>query len=82
MFLLYDVVLCKQALGNHEFDNGVEGLRLFFSNVTVPILCSNLIITDEVGGRVDGWVDRSMGLFIDRYINVLMVGYVDEQTVD
>ncbi|ESO08196.1 hypothetical protein HELRODRAFT_75258 [Helobdella robusta] len=30
------------ALGNHEFDNGVEGLRIFLGNVTVPILCSNL----------------------------------------
>ncbi|ESO08195.1 hypothetical protein HELRODRAFT_75645 [Helobdella robusta] len=33
------------ALGNHEFDNGVEGLRMFLGNVTVPILCSNLDLT-------------------------------------
>ncbi|ESN90934.1 hypothetical protein HELRODRAFT_90638 [Helobdella robusta] len=30
------------SLGNHEFDNGVEGLRNFLKNVTFTVLCSNL----------------------------------------
>lgn len=37
--LRYDAM----ALGNHEFDNGVDGLVPFLNNVTVPILCSNLV---------------------------------------
>ena len=81
MFLLYDVP-CKQALGNQDYDNEAEKLKPLFFTVSVLIFCSNLIIYDEVRGRVDGWVDSWMGLFIDGCTNVLMVGYVDEQTVD
>jgi len=37
----------SQTLGNHEFDNGVEGLIPFLRNVTFPIVCSNMDITSE-----------------------------------
>ncbi|NP_001040490.1 ecto-nucleotidase precursor [Bombyx mori] len=33
------------SLGNHEFDDGVEGVIPFIRNVTMPVLAANLILT-------------------------------------
>ncbi|CAH1776836.1 unnamed protein product [Owenia fusiformis] len=35
------------ALGNHEFDNHLEGLIPFINNVTFPILAANIDASDE-----------------------------------
>ncbi|GBP34722.1 Protein 5NUC [Eumeta japonica] len=34
----------SHSLGNHEFDNGVHGLAPFITNLTCPVLASNLIL--------------------------------------
>lgn len=34
-------------MGNHEFDNGVDGLVPFLNNVTFPVLAANLNLTNE-----------------------------------
>ena len=36
-----------QALGNHEFDNGVHGLAAYLRNLTVPVLSANLDVSRE-----------------------------------
>lgn len=36
-----------QCLGNHEFDQGVEDLRQFVHNVSVPVVSSNLDMSGE-----------------------------------
>jgi 5'-nucleotidase len=36
-----------QSLGNHEFDDGVNGLVPFINNATFPILASNLNLSSE-----------------------------------
>ena len=30
-----------QSLGNHEFDDGINGLRPFIKNTDYPLLCAN-----------------------------------------
>lgn len=59
-----------QALGNHEFDLEIEGLLPFLSNVSFPVLASNIddskeptlkdtyykSITLELGGETVGIV--------------------------
>ncbi|GAB0090191.1 protein 5NUC-like [Sergentomyia squamirostris] len=35
------------SLGNHEFDNGVDGLVPFLNNVSFPVLAANLDLKDE-----------------------------------
>lgn len=34
-------------MGNHEFDDGVDGLIPFLNNVTFPVLAANLNLTNE-----------------------------------
>ena len=36
------MIVLAQALGNHEFDNGVAGLTPFLRNVTFPVLSCNI----------------------------------------
>ena len=36
-----------QALGNHEFDLGVEGLAPFLENVSFPVLSANIDASEE-----------------------------------
>lgn len=35
------------SLGNHEFDDGVRDVELFLRNITIPVVASNLDLTDE-----------------------------------
>ena len=35
-----------QAPGNHEFDDGIEGLEPFLKKVTFPIVCANCDLSD------------------------------------
>ncbi|KAJ8867069.1 hypothetical protein PR048_032931 [Dryococelus australis] len=35
------------SLGNHEFDDNVAGLVPFITNVTCPVLCANVDLTEE-----------------------------------
>ncbi|XP_026815926.1 protein 5NUC-like [Rhopalosiphum maidis] len=37
-------VMC---LGNHEFDDGVEDVESFIQNITIPVVVSNLDLTNE-----------------------------------
>lgn len=36
-----------QALGNHEFDNGIEGLLPFLNAVEFPVVIANLDISPD-----------------------------------
>ncbi|KAG7331701.1 hypothetical protein KOW79_005670 [Hemibagrus wyckioides] len=42
------------ALGNHEFDNGVDGLKPFLKNVTCPVLSANIKAVDPVASQISG----------------------------
>ncbi|CAH1776837.1 unnamed protein product [Owenia fusiformis] len=42
-----DMQYDAMALGNHEFDNHLEGLIPFINNVTFPILAANIDASDE-----------------------------------
>ncbi|XP_008185372.1 protein 5NUC [Acyrthosiphon pisum] len=35
------------SLGNHEFDDGVKDVESFLRNITIPVVASNLDLTDE-----------------------------------
>ena len=39
--------LSFQSFGNHEFDNGVEGIIPFLRNITFPVVCANLNSTRD-----------------------------------
>ena len=36
-----------QSPGNHEFDDGVSGYVPFLKNVTFPIICANIDVSNE-----------------------------------
>jgi len=36
-----------QCLGNHEFDDGVEDVAMYIRNITIPVVASNLDLTNE-----------------------------------
>lgn len=52
--LQYDAM----SFGNHEFDNGVIGLKKFLSNLSVPIICSNLNVDEEVPAFISDKVQK------------------------
>lgn len=70
-------VISFQSLGNHEFDDGMDGLVPFLDNVTFPILAANLDTSGEpsMDGKVLPSVVITKG---GRQIGI--VGYVTTET--
>lgn len=70
--MAYDVV----TLGNHEFDDGVDGLLPYLLEAkknSVPIVCTNLNITGEP--KLQGLIEKSIIQTYDGY-DVAYIGYV------
>ncbi|ELU10065.1 hypothetical protein CAPTEDRAFT_152432 [Capitella teleta] len=65
------------ALGNHEFDYGVDTLQAFLDNVSFPILSSNIRLID--GGGIPGGIQSSVLLEVgDQKVGV--IGYITPDT--
>lgn len=45
MFIVFSFIF--QCLGNHEFDDGVNDVQLFIRNITIPVVSSNLDLSNE-----------------------------------
>ncbi|KAJ8023879.1 5'-nucleotidase [Holothuria leucospilota] len=65
------------ALGNHEFDNGVEGLFDFLYNVTFPILSSNIDASGEP--ELEGMFEKSVVIDVGGE-RIGIVGYIYSRT--
>ena len=37
----------NQSPGNHEFDDGVEGYVPFLENISFPVICANMDVSEE-----------------------------------
>ena len=67
--LLNDMGFDAVALGNHEFDNGVEELTRRVKNLNMPVLCANYDFSEfELGSYVKPYVilrrgGRKIGVF-------------------
>jgi 2',3'-cyclic-nucleotide 2'-phosphodiesterase (5'-nucleotidase family) len=66
-----------KALGNHEFDNNIEGLVPFLKNASFPIVCANLDDTEEPD--MHGLVNKSVVLEVGGQ-RVGVVGYITKDT--
>jgi 5'-nucleotidase len=65
------------ALGNHEFDNSIDGLIPFLRNVTFPIVCSNINTSHEP--RMAGLFNKSVVLTVGGQ-RIGVVGYIAKET--
>ena len=65
-----------QAIGNHEFDDGLDVLAAFAANVSFPLLSSNVNYT---ASRLDGLVAKSAVLDVGEE-KVGVVGYTTTET--
>ncbi|EFN81717.1 Protein 5NUC [Harpegnathos saltator] len=66
------------SLGNHEFDDGVEGLIPFLNNVTFPVVTSNLNLTLQPNLRNTKLENSTVLVVGDRKIGV--IGYLTPET--
>ena len=71
-------VCMLQSLGNHEFDDGVDGLVPFINNATFPILASNLDLSKEKRLDIPN-LKKSVVFDLDG-VKVAVVGYVTPET--
>jgi len=67
-----------QSLGNHEFDDGVDGLVPFINNATFPILASNLDLSNEKRLDIPN-LKKSVVFDLDG-VKVAVIGYVTPET--
>jgi len=68
-----------QCLGNHEFDDGVEDVALFIRNITIPVVSSNLDLTNEPSLADQPNLMKSKVLTVDgRKIGI--IGYLTPET--
>ncbi|XP_078001428.1 snake venom 5'-nucleotidase-like [Glandiceps talaboti] len=66
------------ALGNHEFDNEVEGLIPFLENVSFPVLSCNINTTYEAD--IEGLFVKSTTIAVPTGDKIGIVGYTTEDT--
>lgn len=67
-----------QSLGNHEFDDGVDGLVPFINNAKFPVLASNLDLSKEKRLDIPN-LKKSVVFDLDG-VKVAVIGYVTPDT--
>ena len=72
--------LFLKAIGQHEFDFGVEGLASFLSNITFPALASNIDTVNEPS--IDGLLPKQHIVTFANGERVGIVGYIYKETPD
>ncbi|XP_037914466.1 protein 5NUC-like isoform X3 [Hermetia illucens] len=69
------------SLGNHEFDDGVEGLIPFLNKATFPVLVANLNLTNQPGLAATKALKPSTILDVEG-TKVGVIGYLTSETGD
>ncbi|XP_002741914.1 snake venom 5'-nucleotidase-like [Saccoglossus kowalevskii] len=64
------------ALGNHEFDNGIDGLLSFLRQVNFPVLSSNIDADNEA--TMQGQFEKSTVLTLPSGDRIGIVGYTTQ----
>lgn len=67
------------SLGNHEFDDGVQGLIPFLLKVKFPVIACNLNLKKEVDLKRTNRIKRSV-VFYKKGIKVGVIGYLTPET--
>ena len=77
-FIINDPIdFLLQSLGNHEFDDGVDGLQPFVEKANFPVLAANIDTTQEP--RLDGKIPKSVVVTVGgRKIGI--IGYLTQET--
>lgn len=72
-----------KALGNHEFDDGLEGLIPFLNDANFPILAANILNNGNNSMDHPIWQTRSLkkSLVLNvRGVSVGIIGYLTPET--
>lgn len=77
--LSINMVILFQSLGNHEFDNGVNGLTPFIENLTTPVLAANLILDKVPELETEKNLMKSV-IFNISGIQIGVIGYLTPDT--
>ncbi|XP_030029332.2 uncharacterized protein LOC115446696 [Manduca sexta] len=72
-------MLEHSSLGNHEFDEAIEGLIPFIRNVTTPVLAANLILNKVPELQNESNLHRSI-IIIKNGVKIGIIGYLTPQT--
>ena len=64
------------ALGNHEFDGNIDGLRYFVNTATFPVICANTYFTGYPDMNLPDYVTITKKVGNDD-INVLFLGIIE-----
>lgn len=68
-----------KALGNHEFDNGVEGLLPFLQNVNCSVVSANIQPDQSLAAKLSGFIQPYTVLNVGSE-KVAVVGYTTAET--
>lgn len=69
-----------QSLGNHEFDDGVNDVQSFIQNITIPVVASNLDLSNEPSLAKEPNLMKSKILTVNgRKIGI--IGYLTRETI-
>ena len=74
--LMNEIGFDASALGNHEFDDNITGIRFFASNAKFPIVCANTFFTGYPDLKLPEYVTitRNIG---GKDVKVLMLGMIE-----
>ena len=64
------------ALGNHEFDGGIDGIRFVLKNAQFPLICSNAFFTGYPDIQIPDYVtiQRKVG---GKDLNIMFLGVIE-----
>ena len=74
--LMNEIGFDVTALGNHEFDDNITGIRFFASNAKFPIICANAYFTGYPDVKLPEYVTITRNVD-GKDVKVLMLGMIE-----
>ena len=74
--LMNEIGFDVTALGNHEFDDNIKGIRFFASNAKFPIVCANTSFTGYPDLKIPKYVTITRNID-GKDVKVLMLGMIE-----
>ena len=74
--LMNEIGFEVSALGNHEFDGNIDGIRYFINNATFPVICANADFSAYPDIKMPGYVTITKKIN-GKDLKIIMLGLIE-----
>ena len=74
--LMNEIGFEASALGNHEFDGNIDGIRYFVKNAHFPLICANVNFTGYPDLKLPGYVTIKKTIN-DKDVKIILLSFIE-----